>query len=63
MPLREYICEGCRHIWEVLNPKGEQACPKCGGVRIRQKVSACNWNWGGIFLHWEEEAKEEKCQR
>ncbi|HET7451653.1 MAG TPA: zinc ribbon domain-containing protein [Thermoanaerobaculia bacterium] len=41
MPLREYVCDGCRHAFEELVSDGEQPrCPECGGKRLTRRLSA-----------------------
>lgn len=55
MPIREFQCETCHHKWEVLNPQGQQQCPKCKSSKVKQVFSTCNWNWGGLFLYLKEE--------
>jgi len=58
MPIREYECQRCGHVWEKLNPQGQQQCPECKSTEAKQLFSACNWNWGGLFLHWNEEKED-----
>ncbi len=43
MPIREYECETCGKVFEVLerkptSPKA-QACPACGGEKVQQRLS------------------------
>jgi putative FmdB family regulatory protein len=41
MPLREFVCEGCRHVFEELVSDGEKPrCPECGGRRLTRRFSA-----------------------
>jgi putative FmdB family regulatory protein len=52
MPLYEYECTKCSHVFDVLQKVGEGAetliCPKCGGMRLKKLVT-------GFRLHsWSE---------
>ena len=43
MPIREYECETCGKVFEVLertagSPKA-QNCPACGGNKVQQRLS------------------------
>ena len=58
MPIREFECQDCHHIWEKLNPQELSECPKCHSNQVKRKFSTCNWNWGGIFLYWKEEKED-----
>ncbi len=41
MPIYEYVCEGCAQDFEELVREGERpSCPRCGGERLRRKLSA-----------------------
>ncbi len=44
MPLYEYKCEACQHVFEELIRRAEEeeqlACPKCGDKRVMRLMSA-----------------------
>ena len=47
MPLYDYKCNGCDHLFEVnhgMNDKPELACPECQGADARKVLST-----GGIL--------------
>jgi len=58
MPIREYQCSGCQHIFEKLNPPDGVECPNCGSKNVRKKFSTFSWVFRGAFELWNEEAKE-----
>jgi len=40
MPLYEYVCERCRHGFEVLVRSGDvPACPACGATTLAKQLS------------------------
>jgi putative FmdB family regulatory protein len=45
MPLYEYRCDGCGHVFETLMGFSEKdtdvACPKCGRKKAEKLMSAC----------------------
>ena len=49
MPIRDYECKSCNHVWEELR-KGQtdpEQCPQCGKETVERKVSASSFT----FLH------------
>jgi len=43
VPIFEYACPQCGHVFEKLvltRKKDPPQCPKCGGKRVEQKFSA-----------------------
>lgn len=43
MPLYEFECEECHHLFELLitgTPGAEEHCPKCGAKRLTRQMSA-----------------------
>jgi putative FmdB family regulatory protein len=53
MPFYEYQCEGCSNVFEVRATIKEKeaglklACPKCGGRKVRQRLTAAVGLRGG----------------
>jgi putative FmdB family regulatory protein len=48
MPLREYACDACRHLFEELVSEGERpTCPACGGQRLTRRFSSFAVATGG----------------
>lgn len=54
MPLYEYRCKKCEHLFEVLQWAREQEqekekvkCPRCGSEEVDRQVSACGLLSGG----------------
>ncbi|MHB8148907.1 MAG: FmdB family zinc ribbon protein [Desulfobulbia bacterium] len=50
MPLHDYLCRGCGHVFEALVMGTEQpVCPQCGGKELTKQMStfACRTNRGG----------------
>ena len=42
MPIFEYECRSCGHVYEVLTRAGQAApkkCPKCGQPKLQRKFS------------------------
>lgn len=41
MPLYEYRCEPCDHIFEALirTARDEPRCPRCGGEKVTKELS------------------------
>ncbi|MBW2742206.1 MAG: zinc ribbon domain-containing protein [Deltaproteobacteria bacterium] len=51
MPIYEYKCENCKHIFEKLvftsNNEGIE-CPKCNDIRVKRLISStCHINSSG----------------
>jgi putative FmdB family regulatory protein len=44
MPIRDYHCNDCKHIWEELrkDQSDPSKCPECQRVNINRNVSAPN---------------------
>jgi putative FmdB family regulatory protein len=44
MPMYEYICEGCDHRFEIMQPLNAKAdetvCPRCNTAKSRRLMSA-----------------------
>lgn len=44
MPIYSYLCEKCKHSFELLegvtSGKVDKKCPKCGSSRIKKTFSA-----------------------
>ena len=41
MPLREYSCDACRHVFEeIVSGQERPACPACGGRRLTRRLSS-----------------------
>ena len=56
MPIYEYKCATCGHVFEdmVLSSKdpGPQACPKCADAKIERLISGTNFQLkGGGWFH------------
>ncbi len=51
MPIYEYVCETCRHEFDLLRPMSQAgapaACDSCGGKRTKRKLSVFNAQSGG----------------
>lgn len=48
MPLREYVCDGCRQAFEELVSEGEEPrCPGCGGRKLTRRFSTFAVATGG----------------
>lgn len=50
MPLYEYICEACRHEFELIqkfSEKPEKTCPACGKKKVIKKVSKAGFQLKG----------------
>jgi putative FmdB family regulatory protein len=54
MPLYDYECVKCEHIFEVFHrmdgPPDDLACPKCGAERPRKLVSQFKTDFWSKFL-------------
>jgi putative FmdB family regulatory protein len=48
MPIKEYQCLKCEHVWETILGVDEEAkeCPECGGEPERKVASH-----GGYFMN------------
>jgi len=51
MPIYEYQCGACDHVFERMLSVSEgdepQECPECGATESRKLVSGCNFNLPG----------------
>ncbi len=48
MPMYEFKCEDCGHLFETLVFSNEKAsCPKCKGTHLKRLISACGFHIGG----------------
>jgi len=50
MPIYEYACESCGHIFDVLQKMGAdllQDCPECGKPELKKLLSAPNFRLKG----------------
>ena len=51
MPIYEYLCQDCKHEFEVIRPMNQadvpMACAKCGGENIKRKISVFFAESGG----------------
>lgn len=51
MPIYEYICQDCKHEFEVIRPMSQAdaplACAKCSGENLKRKISVCYAESGG----------------
>ena len=51
MPIYEYVCEKCKHEYELLRPMSQadtpHACEKCGSTKVRRKLSVFFAESGG----------------
>jgi putative FmdB family regulatory protein len=46
MPIYEYSCDACDHVFELLQRVGAEppeACPDCGEPRVRKLVSSTSF--------------------
>ena len=54
MPLYEYACDACGHLWEVIRKFSDQPlekCPKCGGpVHKLQSAPAFQFKGSGWYI-------------
>jgi putative FmdB family regulatory protein len=52
MPIYEYECAACGHVFELVMKYGEigAACPKCGGEETKKRVSSFRTNAWSTFL-------------
>ena len=52
MPIYEYECAACGHLFERIMKVGEEApaCPVCGADRPRRRVAAFRTNAWSVFL-------------
>lgn len=43
MPIYEYQCQGCRHVFEylILSSSAAAKCPACDSLQLDRLVSAC----------------------
>jgi putative FmdB family regulatory protein len=50
MPLYEYRCRACGHVYEqyvrTLFATPETICPRCGNAESDKVISACGWSSG-----------------
>jgi len=48
VPIYEFECSACSHIFERFMKVGEdydeQACPKCGALRPNKRVAGCRFH-------------------
>ncbi len=64
MPIYEYHCEACGHIFDVLQKMSEDPltyCPECGAPKLRKLLSAPNFRLKGGG--WYETDFKDKNQR
>jgi putative FmdB family regulatory protein len=51
MPIYEYICQDCKHEFDLLRPMSQadaaMACNQCGGENIKRKISTFFAESGG----------------
>ncbi|MBN2084727.1 MAG: zinc ribbon domain-containing protein [Anaerolineales bacterium] len=51
MPIYEYVCEACRHEFDLLRPMTQAdepaPCDSCGSRESKRKLSLCNAQSGG----------------
>ncbi|SVD74003.1 uncharacterized protein METZ01_LOCUS426857 [marine metagenome] len=50
MPIYEYECRSCAHVFDVLQKMGDDPlteCPKCGRLDLRKLLSAPNFRLKG----------------
>jgi len=51
MPIYEYVCQTCKHEFELLRPMSQadlpMACDRCGGEEIKRKLSVFFAESGG----------------
>ncbi len=53
MPIYEFVCTKCGHVFENLVAMGrekETACPKCGALEVRKMLSSFGIGGGGSRL-------------
>lgn len=51
MPIREYECQKCKHVFENLELRATdkaEVCPQCFGKRLKQVVSAFGGYQGNL---------------
>ena len=52
MPIYEYRCEKCQHVFEKLTFKGDEEeiqCPECGKTEVARVLSATSFMSGSGF--------------
>src|SRR5678816_2606766 len=46
MPTYEYVCDACKHEWELeqrMSDAPAKKCPKCGKLKAHRQISAGNF--------------------
>jgi len=64
MPIYEYVCQSCGHVFDVLQKMDEPllvVCPECSKPELKKKVSAPNFRLKG--KGWYETDFKDKNQR
>jgi putative FmdB family regulatory protein len=50
MPLFDYYCYACEHVWEVLEPpEHPERCPKCKNSAIEKQLGIVHTQMDGNF--------------
>ena len=51
MPIYEYTCQKCGHLFEKLVFKGNESieCPQCHTNGVKKMMSVCGFSVGGRF--------------
>ena len=41
MPLFDFVCEACNHVWEDMHRSGEPipVCPSCGSAQTEKRLT------------------------
>ncbi len=50
MPIYEYICQDCSHVWDELRKISDpnpEACPKCAKAHVEQRMTAAGFRLKG----------------
>jgi len=55
MPIYEFICKRCGEKFELLVPRQERKCPKCGSEDLERRFSKLSWVDGPYFLSLKED--------
>lgn len=63
MPIYEYKCENCEHVFEVflrINDPQIKNCPECKSKKIKKLVSNCSFQLKGSGWYLTDYARKDK---